>query len=368
MQISSGKRELMRALSIAIKTVPKRATMPMLENIVIETEDDGVSLMANNMESSVKVALDADIIEPGSVAVDGNKFFTIISKMPNDYIRVASGESFVTKITCKKAKFEIPGKDAELFPKMLEAEANASFTMKEADLKYIIETTAFASATPDSKVGAKNMEGEYFQAKGGNLTVTATDGHRVARRCTQIDGDIESSAVIPIGSIVNLGRSMSGDGDRDVTVGFANNAVVFDCEDMTYVVRVYGSAYFDIDKLFKVEPVSRLTADRKSLIECVERTGLLISGGDKKAVILDMDDNTAKLSCSTNVGNSYESLDVAQEGENIRIGMNHKYMIDMLSNIDTDEVTINFVSPKSPMMVMGEDGSYAYAVLPVNIS
>ena len=368
MQIIGEKRELMRALNIVIRTVPKRASMQILECIVIDADSSSVAFMANNSESSVIINVEARVVEPGSVAVDGNKLYTIISKMPNDNIKITTGDDFTTKITCNKTKFEIPGQDTELFPNMIEADTKSSIDIKEADLKYMIETTAFSASTPDSKTGTKNMEGEFFQAKDGSLTVTATDGHRVARRSTNVEGDVNSSAIIPITSVVNFGKSLSFDQDKMVTIGFASNAVVFDCEDMTYVARIYGNDFYDMDKLFKVEPTCCMTANRKALLECIERTGLLISASDRKPIILDMSKNTASFSCATNYGISNESLDIAQDGDDIRIGMNHRFMIDMLSNIDTEDVSVNFISPKSPMTVVGENGMYAYAVLPVNIA
>ena len=144
--------------------------------------------------------------------------------------------------------------------------------------------------------------------------------------------------------------------------------MVFEMEKTRIVTRLIEGDYFNVDQMISTDYETKVTVNRMSFLSCIDRATLFVKEGDKKPIIIDIEDNTIRLSIESPLGSMDEELDMEKEGRDMTIGFNPRYMIDALRVIDDEEVTLYLVNPKAPCFIRDEAGSYTYLILPVNFS
>ena len=177
MKLICSKSNLLYGVNIAIKAVPTRTTMPILECILIDASQGEIKLIANDTELGIETIIEGKIEEPGIIALDAKIFSEIVRKLPDNDIVITSDESFKTLITCEKSKFNIIGKLGDDFSYLPVIEKNEPVSITQFTLKEIIRQTIFSIADSDNN---KLMTGELFEINENKLKVVSLDGHRIS--------------------------------------------------------------------------------------------------------------------------------------------------------------------------------------------
>ena len=193
MKLTFEHQELLKSVNIAMKAVSAKTTMPILECILIDATADQIRFISNDMELGIETIAKGNIIERGMVALHAKTFSEIIRRLPSSVVTIETNEKFLTRITCEKAKFDIPGQDGETFAYLPIVERNASVSITQFTLRQMINQTIFSTAASETN---KIMTGELFEMNSGNLRIVALDGHRIAIRMQELGADIENRRVI----------------------------------------------------------------------------------------------------------------------------------------------------------------------------
>ena len=179
MKIICTKSDLLHGVNIALKAVPSKTTMSILECILIDASKSEITLTSNDMELGIETTIRGMIKERGIVALDAKIFSDIVRKLPDNDVVIETDSSFRTTITCEKAKFNIIGKSGEDFSYLPYIEKNEAVVLSQFTLKDIIRQTIFSIADNDNN---KLMTGELFEIKDNMLKVASLDGHRISIR------------------------------------------------------------------------------------------------------------------------------------------------------------------------------------------
>lgn len=366
MKIICSKSNLSKGVNIALKAVPSKTTMPILECILIDATANQIKFVTNDMELGIETMVDGTISEKGMIALDAKIFSEIIRKLPDNDVTIQTDDKLNTLITCEKAKFNIPGKSGEDFVYLPMIERDASITLSQFTLKEMIRQTIFSIAVNENN---KLMTGELFEIKDNYLKIVSLDGHRIAIRRMELAKDYEDRKIIVPGKTLNeISKILSGEVDDQVTIYFTKNHILFEFDQTLVLSRLIEGEYFRIDQMLSSDYETKLKINKKEFLSCIDRATLLVREGDKKPIIINITDTSMVLTIDSAIGSMDEEIDIVKEGKDILIGFNPKFLIDALRVIDDEEITIYLVNPKAPCFIKDDKGSYTYLILPVNFS
>ena len=366
MKIICSKSNLLKSVSISLKAVPSKTTMPILECILIDATTNQIKFTTNDMELGIETIVEGTIEEKGMVALNAKIFYEIIRRLPDNDVTIKTDEKFAATITCEKAKFNIPGKSGEDFAYLPMIERDEPLTISQYTLKNMIYQTIFSIAVNDNN---KLMTGELFEIKDNCLKIVSLDGHRIAIRKMPLKKDYSDRKVVVPGKTLNeISKILSGEMDDVVSIFFTNNHILFEFDDTIVVSRLIEGEYFKVDQMLSSDYATKISVNKKEFLDCIDRATLLVREGDKKPIIIHITDGSMELKIDSAMGSMNEDIDIEKEGKDILIGFNPKFLIDALKVIDDETIDIYLVNPKAPCFIRDEEETYTYLILPVNIN
>ena len=366
MKLICSKASLLKGVSIVSKAVPSRTTMPILNCILIDASANEIKLTANDMELGIETVIEGEIVERGIIALDAKFFSEIVRKLPDNDVVIESDDTFQTTITCEKAKFNIVGKSGEDFSYLPYIEKNESISISQFTLKDVVRQTIFSIADNDTN---KLMTGELFEINENRLRVVSLDGHRISIRNIELKESYSPlKVVVPGKTLQEISKILTGEAEDMVDIFFADNHILFEFDETKVVSRLIEGEYFHIDQMLSSDYDTKVKINKREFLSCIDRATLLIREGDKKPIILNIQDGSLQLKINSFVGSMNEEIEIEKEGKDLLIGFNPKFFIDALRVIDDEEVTLYMVNPKAPCFIKDDAGTYVYLILPVNFN
>ena len=366
MKLICSKASLLKGVSIVSKAVPSRTTMPILNCILIDASANEIKLTANDMELGIETVIEGEIVERGIIALDAKFFSEIVRKLPDNDVVIESDDTFQTTITCEKAKFNIVGKSGEDFSYLPYIEKNESISISQFTLKDVIRQTIFSISVNDSN---KMMAGELFEVSDDTLKIVSLDGHRISIRNIELKENYSPlKVVVPGKTLQEISKILTGEAEDMVDIFFADNHILFEFDETKVVSRLIEGEYFHIDQMLSSDYDTKVKINKREFLNCIDRATLLIREGDKKPIILNIQDGSLQLKINSFVGSMNEEIEIEKEGKDLLIGFNPKFFIDALRVIDDEEVTLYMVNPKAPCFIKDDAGTYVYLILPVNFN
>lgn len=366
MKVVCSKTNLLNGVQIVSKAVPSKTTMSILECILIEAEGSTIKMTANDMELGIETTIEGNVIEKGMIALDAKIFLEIVRKLPDNDVTIDTDSSYKTTITCEKAKFNIIGKSGEDFSYLPEIERRDSILISQFTLKEVVRQTIFSISDNDNN---KLMTGELFEIKGDNLRVASLDGHRISIRNIKLKNSYpDKKVVVPGKTLSEISKILGGDTDKDVSIFFTDNHILFEFDQTVVVSRLIEGEYFNIQQMLSSDYETKVRVNKKEFLNCIDRATLLVKEGDKKPIIITITDEGMELKINSTVGSMNEEIDITKSGKDLMIGFNPKFMIDALKVIDDEEIDMYMVNPKAPCFIRDAQENYIYLILPVNFT
>lgn len=366
MKLSCSKSNLLKSVNIVMKAVPSKTTMSILECILIDASGGTIKFTANDMELGIETKVEGEIIERGIIALDAKIFSEIVRKLPDSNVLIETDEKLNTSIICEKSRFNIPGKSGEDFSYLPFIEKDAGITISQFTLKEVVRQTIFSIAANENN---KLMTGELFQIQGDCLRVVSLDGHRISIRKIELKESYpECKVVVPGKTLNEVSKILSGEVEDQVHIFFTENHIVFEFNETVVVSRLIEGEYFKIDQMLSNDYETKVKINKREFLDCIDRSTLLVKEGDKKPIIIHIEDSYMELKIDSQIGSMNEEIDIEKEGKDIMIGFNPKFLIDALKVIDDEEISIYLMNPKAPCFIKDDNEQYVYLILPVNFN
>ena len=328
MKLICSKASLLKGVSIVSKAVPSRTTMPILNCILIDASANEIKLTANDMELGIETVIEGEIVERGIIALDAKFFSEIVRKLPDNDVVIESDDTFQSTITCEKAKFNIVGKSGEDFSYLPYIEKNESISISQFTLKDVVRQTIFSIADNDTN---KLMTGELFEINENRLRVVSLDGHRISIRNIELKENYSPlKVVVPGKTLQEISKILTGEAEDMVDIFFADNHILFEFDETKVVSRLIEGEYFHIDQMLSSDYDTKVKINKREFLNCIDRATLLIREGDKKPIILNIQDGSLQLKINSFVGSMNEEIEIEKEGKDLLIGFNPKFFIDAL--------------------------------------
>ena len=366
MKIICQREFLQKGVTTVSKAVPSKTTMPILGCILLNAEDGIIKMTANDMELGIETIINGTIEQEGKIALDAKIFSEIVRKLPDNEVIIETDNNFVTTIICEKAKFSIPGQSGDDFAYLPTIEREKKITLSQFTLKEIIRQTIFSISDSESN---KMMSGELIEINENQLKIVSLDGHRISIRKVELKDFYEPIKVVVPGKTLNdVSKILSGEVDKEVTLFFTTNHIVFEFDQTVVVSRLIEGEYFKINQMLNGDYETSIKINKKELLNCIDRATLLVKESDKKPIIVGVNDNQMEVKLISSMGSLKEEIEIEKTGKDILIGFNPKFISDALRVIDDEIVTIYMINPKAPCFIKDENESYIYLILPVNFT
>ena len=366
MKITCLKSELLKSINIALRAVPVRSTMPVLECILIDATHQDIRFITNDMEMGIETRVQGRISESGVLAINAKMLSDIVRKLPDNNVTISSDENYNVRINCEKAKFAIGGESGEDFAYLPVVERDTCVTISQLALRQVILQTIFSIASGETN---KLMTGELFEIKNDRLRVISLDGHRISIRRVDIkESNTNNKVIVPGKTLQEISKIMTGDHDDMVNIYITENHILFEMPDTTIVSRLIDGEYFAVDQMISGDYESKVKINKKTFQDCIDRATLFVKEGDKKPIILEFTEGNCNLSIESPLGAMNEDIDIEKDGKDLTIGFNPRFMIDALKAIEDEDITLYMTNAKSPCFIRDDEDNYTYLVLPVNFT
>lgn len=367
MKIICKKETLLHYINIVSKAVSSKSTMSIIECILLSANETGFHMLANDLDMAIETAsIESEIFHYGTVALEAKVFFDIIRKMPEGDIAISSDENNVTVIQNGKVELKILGLPGEEFPGLPEVEKQNSYKVKALELKNMIKETIFSISVDDSRPA---FTGELFEVSRGLIHMVAVDGFRISYRCTPVDAPGEDISIIIPGKTMNeISKILPTENEDDVLVYFTDRHVLFELDQFTFVSRLIDGEFIRYEQSFTEDYSTRIYLDRNLFLMSLERAMLISKDTKKNPVKLIMENNVLKITSNTEIGNSYDEIDIEMDGEFMEIAFNPRYLVDVLKAVEDEKLIFQFTTSLSPCIIKGiENTNYRYLVLPLRL-
>jgi len=347
--------------------VERRHTLPILANVLIRKTGSSLQLTTSDLEIQIrtKAELDGDLGN-FTTTVGARKLIDILRTMPSD--QTVSLESSQSKLILKggKSRFTLQSLPAEDFPLVQEA-ANfgPSFSVPQKTLKELLNQVSFSMAVHDIRY---YLNGILFVAEGKQLSLVATDGHRLAFASATLDVEVPRQEVIlPRKTVLEMQRLLS-DKEGAIDMQFANNQAKFTFEGMEFVTKLVEGKFPDYNRVIPKNHKNTITMGRTALLATLQRTAILTS--DKfKGVRLNLEPGVLRVaSNNAEQEEAMDELEIDYGGDAIEIGFNVTYLIDALTNMSQDMVQVDLAdSNSSALITIPGNDTFKYVVMPMRI-
>ena len=342
MKLALTRQNLYQGLTAVSQSVPARTTLPVLSNILFDATEQGLWITATDLDVTVRTRVPAEVQEAGSLTVPGKKIQEIVRALPDQPV-LASTLGSQMELVCGKSRFKLNGLPADDFPTAPHLDFDRAWRTSGADLLSLIRHTSFAVSTEESR---PILSGVLWELRGNEMRMVATNGHRLARMSVKTESSAPpaSNLIVPPAAL-RLVQRLFGDED-ELELGRDGNFLGFRSGSTEIYTRLIDGTYPNYKQVIPKDNDKVAVVDKSSLLAAVRRMDVVASDQTHR-IKLSFCGSRMNLSVSTpDLGEGYDEVGLGYEGDDIEIGFNASYLIEVLQHMPTDEVRLAFKAPE----------------------
>ncbi len=369
MKLIQAKRDdLLKPLHAVSGIVEKRHTLPILSNVLIERTSNTLLLLATDLEIQVSTRFDSpqDDAENYSVTASARKLLEILRALPDQAVITLEAQNNRMQVRSGKSRFNLQTLPAEDFPKLTQAgTTKQKITTTQKLLRALLLQVQYAMAQQDIRY---YLNGMLLVLDEDVLKAIATDGHRLAYASIKLTQKAEFQEVIlPRKTVQELIKLLS-DTDDEVSVEFTANQAKFTLGPIELISKIVDGKFPDYTRVIPTNYKKTFPVDRVVLQQALQRVAIL-SNEKFRGVRWTLTDGQLRIACTnTEQEEAFEELEVTYQGDALDIGFNVTYLLDVLSNISSPNVTCSFGDANSSVLLtIVEDPEFRYVVMPMRI-
>ncbi len=368
MKINIDLDVLTKKTNAIASVVPVKTTMPILSNLLITAEKNGINFSATDLDISVTSKIEADVSEEGRVAIPAKKFTEIVKSLSGKSVTLSS-EGEKLNIACGKSEFVVNGRNPDDFPKLPKQESKTSFSIETELLEKIVQKTVYAVSTDLTRA---SLCGVLWEVDRRGITLVSTDGHRLSK--VEVEMDLKDvakvEAIVPPKALSTIGHYTEG--HEKVDVGIGDNSISFDVGESSIYSRLLEGPFPSYKKVIPSSNEKELVVSAKSLADATKRVSIL-SDALTHQVIFSLDKNKLTLHIATQeLGEAREELEASYSEDKMDIGYNASYVMDILRTMDSEDISFMLDRPDNAGIVLPVEQSGAIKhmciIMPLRIS
>jgi DNA polymerase-3 subunit beta len=376
MKISCLQENLTKGLGIVGRAVASRSTtLPVLSNIMLSTDNGRLKLSATNLEIGINCWIGAKIEQEGAITVPARTFADLVNTLPPDRIDMElSVRTQTLHLRCGRGEANIKGIDAQEFPLIPSPEDEDQILIEPDVLKKMINQVAFAAATDESRL---MLTGVLTKFEGDQFTMAAADGFRISVRSATLETPAPNplKVLIPAKALTELAR-ISGEQQDPIQVTFtpSRNQILFHLSNTDLVAQLIDLQFPDYEQIIPKRHSTRTVASASDMLKACRAANIfaresanttrlnIVPGGELTPGHV----NIAARSDET--GDNVGEVDATIEGDPVTIAFNVRYLLDVLSVIDTSQIALETTTPNNPGVIKPiGDSDYIHVIMPMQI-
>lgn len=361
MKVTVSRDNLLLGLRRVLAVVSSRTTFPVLSNVLLEAEDNSLSLSTTDLEVSIQTSIPAFVEEAGSTTLPAKKFAQIVGALPEGDISLVADENHQTAISCSKSFFKIVGLDANEFPRDSEFVEDWSFDIPADEFRRSFLKVSYATSADETR---HVLNGVLMSVRGGVLTIAATDGRRLALIERPLEGNNlpDGDVILPAKLVAEIEKTLEG--DEKVGVKMCDSRVVLEMGTTQIASKLVEGTYPNYRQVVPENFKHSVAIERASFADALNRVSMVVSESSA-AVKVKLEKSLMTVSAtSTEFGEAKEPLDMSYDGDNFEIAFNPVFFSDPLRHLECDQLIIQFNDQYSPVALSGDEG-FLYVVMPM---
>ncbi|MCY4554282.1 MAG: DNA polymerase III subunit beta [Candidatus Poribacteria bacterium] len=365
MKLTFQRDALLDSLHVLQRIASRRETLPTLSNVLIHAEGSTIECMATDAEMGIRMKIDGTVKEAGSILVPAEKLADIVKTWPAEQpIDLATTTDDHVEITCGDSVRKIVGFPDKAFPQFPVVDPEA-FAIDGEVLRSILHKTAFAAPTKDRR---QFLNGLYFNVLEDRTEVVATDNIQLAlAHCEPFKLSEDSDGfIVPLKAVNEIERTFAN--SSKVKISRLENQILFADEYTTLTTQLIDAEYAPYEKIIPVSPEVRTVVPKEPILRAMRKVAL-VSDPKTFKVCLEIDEQQMRVSAETpEPDEAHETLAVESSTGSIRIGMNAHLLIETLSHIRTESLSLEFSGTLKPVIVkpIGEE-NHLCLIMPMNL-
>ena len=358
MRLTITRQNLQRGLAAVSASIPGKTTLPVLSNVLVESEDDSVWISGTDLDVSIRVRVPAEVAEGGSITAPGRKLLEITRELPDQPVELrARGHQL--EIGCGNSRFKLNGLPSEEFPNLPATDFDEGWSVSEDALRQLIRGTAFAVSNEESR---PILNGVYWEL-GDRMTMVATNGHRLAKM--QVEPararGTTGAFIVPPAALAQVERLFDGDGE--IEVGRGGNHLGFRSANQEVYTRLIEGSYPNYEQVIPKDNENVARVDREAMESAVRRMAVLASDQTHR-IRLSFESDRVHLDVMTpDLGEAHDELELDYDGEVLRIGFNAHYLIEVLRNMPAGDVELAFKTAERAATIVPAESELDYLCL-----
>ncbi|HPN72387.1 MAG TPA: DNA polymerase III subunit beta [Candidatus Omnitrophota bacterium] len=366
MELTVSKDVLVGGIQTVQNAVSQKSSLPILSNVLLEAGQGKLKMTATDLDIGISFSCEAAVEAEGAITIPARKFFDIVKALPDENpISISMKKSNYVTIKSAKAQFRIIGLPKEEFPNLPVFKDQDSISIEQKTLKEMISLTDFAISKDDTRYV---LNGTLMVVKEDTITLVATDGRRLATIDKKLGKKtlVDRTVIIPTKTVQEVKRMLADEGE--VKVKFSDNQIMFEFSSSVVISRLIEGDYPSYKKVIPEKTGSELRIDRDAFLNATRRASIFTEQ-DSMAIKFSIKKKKMVIEKETAyIGKATEEIDADFSGkEDIDIGFNPRYLIDVLKNLEEDEIVFEVSDPSKPGVIR-RGSEYTYVVLPMQLA
>jgi DNA polymerase III subunit beta len=362
MKFNVIKADLIDKLQKVTNVIGTRSTLPILSNVMIEADNNTLTLTTTDLEVRIKTKLEAKVEKEGKTTLPAKTLFSMVRGLPGENVDMESDESHHMLIKSEKSSYNLFGLAPDDFPLPVQFSPIRRLTLKQEELVRMLSRISYAASTDDSR---KTLNGILFNIKENAFTVVATDGKRLAlveKVAENFSGD-DGQAIVPSKSVMEIQRLFAG-GNEEVSVEFGESQVSFSMEGRTLTSKLVEGSYPNYRQVIPTSFSRKIEIPATIFSSALQRISNVVSESNSY-VNIKFDSNCIDMQASsTEIGEGSETVDIEYSGPEVTVSFNPVFVLAPFKHLDADKITLQLNDGYNPVALSCGDG-FLYVIMPM---
>jgi DNA polymerase-3 subunit beta len=364
MEVVLNRDAFLKGLQMVQNIVEPRQTLPILANVLLETDGEAVRVTATDLEVGARVAVPARVVGKGAITVSARKLAEIVKELSAADLSLAVKDNASVALKCGTASYKLVGMAPDDFPPVVPAAQAAWIKLESKILRDMLNATSFAVSHDETRYA---LNGVLFSLAGKDARLVATDGHRLAMANRTV-GNVGAAVtgIVPRKAVVEIQRVL-GTGE-EVQIALTENQFLLQMPNFLMTARLIEGQFPNYEAVIPKAHPGKLAISRTALAGALRRVAVMAEERNKPVKFV-LGPAALRLSASSaDLGEAEETLDVDYAGAEVTIGFNSKYVLDAISPIEREHIVLEFKDGLSPGVIRGvEDEGYCCVIMPMRI-
>lgn len=364
MKIICTQDNLKAGLAQVSRVVGSSQTLPVLNNVLLQTENGQLKISATNLEMGISTIIRCKIEQEGGVCLSAKVLSDLVNNLPNENITIEVGDS-ETLVATERYQTKIKHLPVDEFPLIPSVEDAQSISVPANELKSSIDSVSFAASTSETQ---PELSGVLFKFEENKLTITATDRYRLGEVSMLVNNQLQQTVIIPQRSVLELSRLLATATDN-IQLHISSTQIAVTVNDTYLVTRLIDGQYPEYAQIIPTESGTVINLQHKDLLSALKTSGIFSRGAGSIVIDYNVEKQIIQAkSSSQGVGESVIDVPAKITGNSGSVIMNYRYILDLLVNTQNDSINMHVIDDTNPVVFRPEaNASYLYLIMPIRL-